>query len=197
MKKIIYLSFFSYFCLTTLLAQAPQRLKTLIRFESVEGKVSAYIQEKNTPLPTLIKDKNVQAIYDQMRQGSEAFVEGYIDYEIKSVDSLKTMKPTFVVESIHPVSLAKIGKIVDFQAQEDFEASYTKNVPYAPPAIAVTTELASALTLTSTLLLMESLSSQGLDPQGRRNMKQALIISGGVMATLLFIYEQLEGKTKP
>jgi hypothetical protein len=45
--------------------------------------------------------------------------------------------------------------------------------------------------------MIEQLTSGDNDPDGRRQMRQALFLSTGAIATLLFVYEQLEGKAKP
>ncbi|MFP5384753.1 MAG: hypothetical protein ACLGHN_01650 [Bacteriovoracia bacterium] len=179
-----------------LLAEEIQRIRTLVRLEKAGNSTHAYMIENSRNLPTFFKDAMVRKAFNNLEEGSEAFIEGYVNYKVSSNDSIKSMEPVFYVESVYPVSLNKLGA-VNFSATEAPGAGMMSEKVFEPVSIPVTTEVASAITLTSTLLLMESLSNGGMEPAGQRDLKKALIISSGLMATMLFIYEQIEGKSRP
>lgn len=172
-------------------------LRTIVRFEKTSTGTKAIPYDQAEALPVRITDKKIQALFDSMKQGEEAVIQGRIDYEVVSSDGMQQMKPYFIIESIHPVSLKEIGSKLTFTPVADPLISEEQPFTFIPRGIPVTTEVASAITLTSSLLLMESLSSGSGDPSGRSDLRKAVFISAGAMATLLFIYEQLEGKSKP
>lgn len=172
-------------------------LRTIVRFDK-DGKTTKVIPfDRTEPLPVKMTDKKIQNLFDSMKQDDEAVIQGRIEYEVVSSDGQQQLKPYFIIDSIHPVSLKEIGSKLSFTPLEDPDLSLENTTTFIPRAIPVTTEVASAITMTSSLLLMESLSSGSGDPSGRSDLRKALFISAGAMATLLFIYEQLEGKTKP
>lgn len=179
-----------------LLAEEIQRIRTLVRFEKSGTTNQAFMIEKNAFLPTSFKDESTRQAFHGLDEDSEAFIEGYVDYKVKAADSLKSLEPIFIVESVYPVSLNKLGA-VNFTPSQQFEQGFSIEKSFEPTFIPVTTEVASAITMTTTLLLMESLSNGGLEPEGERSLRKALIISSGLMATMLFIYEQIEGKSRP
>lgn len=191
MKKLLFI-LIQFILTSTLYAE---ELRTLVMVKNDGTRQLVIRNDTNSVLPTRIKDKKVQEVIEQLNSGSEAFIEGHIEYEYVGSDNSGSMHPYFVIEAIHPVSLKEIGEIGNINlasARQDIFSS----AAYAPLTIPVTAEVASAMTMTTGFLLMESLANSG-DPAGRRDMTKALIISSGMMATLLFIYEQIEGKTKP
>lgn len=195
MKNLFILLFALSF---SLYAQAKDAsLRTIVRFEKTNTGTKAIPHDQSEALPVRMTDKKIQTLFDSMKQGEEAVIQGRIEYEVVSTDGMQQMKPYFIIESIHPVSLKEIGTKLTFSPVADPLISDTQPTTFVPVGIPVTTEVASAITMTSSLLLMESLSSGSGDPSGRSDLRKAVFISAGAMATLLFIYEQLEGKSKP
>lgn len=172
-------------------------LRTIVRFEKTSTSTKAIPHDQSEALPVRITEKRIQAQFDSMKEGEEAVIQGRIEYEVVSTDGMQQMRPYFIIESIHAVSLKEIGIKLTFSPVIDPLISDTQTSTFIPAGIPVTTEVASAITLTSSLLLMESLSSGSGDPSGRSDLRKAVFISAGAMATLLFIYEQLKGKSKP
>lgn len=195
MNKLVLFIFAFTFGLNVMAGDSS--LRTIVRFEKTEQGIKVFPHDRKDALPVRMIDTKVQALFHSMKQDEEAVIQGRIEYDVVSADGLQQMKPYFVIESIHPVSLKEIGTNLSFTPVADPSFSLNETTSFIPQAIPVTTEVASAITMTSSLLLMESLSSGGGDPSGRRDLRKALFISAGAMATLLFIYEQLEGKTKP
>lgn len=195
MKNLFILIFALSFSLCALAKDAS--LRTIVRFEKTSSGTKAIPHDRSEALPVRMTDKKIQALFDSMKQGEEAVIQGRIEYEVVSSDGMQQMKPYFIIESIHPVSLKEIGSKLTFSPVGDPLISDAQPTNFVPVGIPVTTEVASAITLTSSLLLMESLSSGSGDPSGRSDLRKAVFISAGAMATLLFIYEQLEGKSKP
>jgi hypothetical protein len=195
MNKLIIFIFSLSLCLSAI--GEDSTLRTIVRFEKTDGRSKVVPFDRTEALPVKMMDKKVQTLFDSMKQGEEAVIQGSIEYEIVSSDGRQQMKPYFIIDSIHPVSLKEIGNKLSFTPIESPAFSMEDTTSFIPKAIPVTTEVASAITMTSSLLLMESLSSGSGDPSGRSDLRKALFISAGAMATLLFIYEQLEGKTKP
>lgn len=172
-------------------------LRTIVRFDKKGQTTNVIPFDRSEPLPVKMTDKKIQNLFESMKQDDEAVIQGRIEYEVVSSDGMQQLKPYFIIDSIHPVSLKEIGSKLSFTPVADPTLSFENTTTFIPRAIPVTTEVASAITMTSSLLLMESLSSGSGDPSGRSDLRKALFISAGAMATLLFIYEQLEGKTKP
>lgn len=195
MNKLLILFFTLTLCLNTFAEDAS--LRTIVRFEKTAQGTKVFPYDRPEALPVKMTDKKVQGLFDSMKQNEEAVIQGRIDYEVVSADGMQQLKPYFIIESIHPVSLKEIGTKLTFTPVADPSLSFEETTSFIPQAIPVTTEVASAITMTSSLLLMESLSSGSGDPSGRSDLRKALFISAGAMATLLFIYEQLEGKSKP
>ena len=193
MKKLVLL--FLFISPFALQAVEGPLLRTLVKIETTDGAMKVIKQDNQEYLPIEAKTKEIEIQLKSLGPGKEAFLEGQISYRYLTSENTKTLKPVFIITSVYPVSLNEIGKIdVGFIEKANPDLILSDN--YSPYSIPVTTEVASAMTMTTTLMLMESLSHNG-DPEGRRDMRKALIISSGLMATLLFIYEQVEGKTKP
>ena len=194
--KYLFILFFAFsFSLNAL--SEDDLLRTIVRFDRTSTGVKAIPYDQSEALPVRMTEKKVQALFDSMKQDEEAVIQGRIEYEVVSTDGLQQMKPYFIIESIHPVSLKEIGGKLTFTPIPEALILEAHDSTFIPRGIPVTTEVASAITLTSSLLLMESLSSGSGDPPGRSDLRKAVFISAGAMATLLFIYEQLEGKSKP
>lgn len=147
------------------------------------------------PLPTVAGNEEVKRLLAQLRDGDEVMIEGHFHQEtISTKDSLKSHS-YLIIERIHKVSLAELGNI-RFKAPDPVMAYDSK--PFSPIAIPVTAEVATAMTMTTGMLLMENLSgSERSDPEGRRQIRQSIMLSAGLMATVIFIYEQLNGSSKP
>jgi hypothetical protein len=151
---------------------------------------------KNTDTQAVVgtlKDNTIKQDLEGFKSGDEALIEGYISYVVDSRDNKKDLRPVFIIESIKPISLSKLGKFEakvhekEIHIQEPIEPSRKGVIP-------VTGEVASAITLTASLLLLENLAAQNQNPAYQQDMTPGLIFSAGALATGLFIYEQIKGK---
>lgn len=168
-----------------------------MRIEKSPDGIQVYRLEKGEHIPSIPANPEVKRKLEELTDGAEAMMEGHITYEMVSSDDARQLRPYFVIEKILPVSLTELGRDAFKVEAMAFQPKESQTLLYAQPTFAVTTEVASAITLTTSLLMMEELTSGSGDPQGRRDLRKALLLSAGSMATLLFVYEQLSGKTKP
>lgn len=146
-------------------------------------------------VPTMVGNEEVKRVMNLLKDGDDVMIEGRIHQETVSSEGTIKINSYLIIDKLHHVSLAEIGNI-KFQVP-DAPVSVTKT-NYSPSSIPVTAEVASAMTMTTGLLLMENLSSGvDADPQGRREIRQSIMLSAGLMATIIFIYEQLNGSAKP
>ncbi len=151
--------------------------------------------EIDRPIPSVPSSDEVKRLMSQLQDGDEVLIEGHIHQETISIGESSRVHSYLIIENIHKVSLAELGDI-KFKVPE---ANLTfQSRPYSPVAIPVTAEVATAMTMTTSMLLMENLSgSSSTDPEGRRQIRQSIMLSAGLMATVIFIYEQLNGSSKP
>lgn len=174
-----------------------ETLRTLVRIEKAHGDLKVIRVEQGDHIPAIPKDQKIKKELEGMAAGTEAILEGQITYQQVSSDNARQLRPYFVIEKIHPVSLATLGAgtaVPDLQTQD---LKIQESLVYQQPTFAVTTEVASAITLTTSMLMMEELTAGKGDPNGQREIRKALFLSAGTMATMLFLYEQLKGKSKP
>lgn len=151
--------------------------------------------ENNHQVPTIPANDDVKNVMGSLKEGDEVIIEGRIHQETISYGESKRIHSYLIIDKINKVSLAELGNI-NFKVPEPKLSLHER--PFSPVAIPVTAEVASAMTLTTSMLLLENLSSSSAaDPEGRRQVRQSIMISAGLMATVLFIYEQLNGSSKP
>ena len=177
---------------------AESKVRAIVKIETVAEQLSLFISSGHEKVPAIAANENIKKEFQNLKPGDEAMIEGHIhQYMIGSGDT-KSFRSYLIIDSIHKVSLKDLGNFGTYN--QDISSFALKSSPdvFTPKSIPVTTEVASAITMTSTLLLMESLSSSSsADPEGRRQMRKSLLISSGALATIVFIYEQITGKTKP
>lgn len=192
MRSFIYLIFllFSFHSIAS-------ELRALVRIEKTPSGTQVYRLEKGDHIPSITATPEVKKKWDELTDGTEALVEGHITYEMISIEDPRQLRPYFVIEKIFPVSLSALGTDATKVEALSFAPKESQTLLYAKPTFPVTTEVASAIAMTTGLLLLEELTAGTQDPDGQRDLKKTLLFSAGSMATLLFVYEQLSGKTKP
>jgi hypothetical protein len=168
--------------------------RTLIQIEHVGRGPKLFMVEKKAFVPSIPATEEIKQALEQLNEGSQILVEGRIHVETGQLET-QGIRPFFIIEKIIPVSLSDLGKearAFQFEAPRSIELPSTV---FGPSSIPVTTEIASAITLTTGLLLLEELSSSGRAPEDREQ-RQLLLLSTGAFATLLFIYDQIKGESK-
>lgn len=175
-----------------------ETLRTFVRIDKVTTGTRVIRMEEGDHIPAIPANQDIKKKFESLPHGTEALMEGHITYQPVTGDNARTsFRPFFVIQSIHPVSLADLGAgkaIPDISAPLFLPQS---DLILHRPGLPVTTEVASAITLTTSMLLMQDLTTDKTDPNGRNDIRKALFLSAGAMATVLFLYEQFTGKTKP
>jgi hypothetical protein len=172
---------------------AHENIKIFARINQSGKNIRIIKENTNQAVTGSIKNTSLKEELTKLKSGDEALIEGYISYEVDSRDNKKNLKPIFIIESIKPISLEKLGKFdtkiheKEIHIQEVAEPSRQGGIP-------VTGEVATAITLTASLLLLENLASEKQTPAYQQNMTPGLLFSAGALATGLFIYEQMKGK---
>jgi hypothetical protein len=106
----------------------------------------------------------------------------------------KNLKPVFLIESIHPISLQRLGQI---DLKEIDQEIHIKPIEYDPKkgSIPVTSNVASAITITAGVLLLQNLTPPDQGFTQNKDLNTGLIFSAGALATGLFIYDQIKDQS--
>lgn len=187
MKQLLIIFFLTFMSITTFASD----FSAVITFEKTKSGLLMKGQTVESGIPFKTSVEDVKTKLATVTNKKEALVFGRIDYERNQDGGLR---PVFIIERMTFVTLKELGTIHDSIPEPVF--SLDRQQAFVPYSFPVTTEVASALTLTSSLLLMNSLTA-GDNKDVRNDIRTGLFISAGTMATLLFLYEQLSGKTKP
>jgi hypothetical protein len=163
-------------------------IRALVKVTKDQHGTQLFRDKNEAPIPSIEFNQNVKEQIEALKNGDEVIVVGHIRYHSQGLES-QSMKPFFIIESVHPISLQRLGTIDTSINDQPLKLKAPE--PFSPLTLPVSTEVASAITMTSSLLLLESLSA-GSDPHGRREMQKSLIISAGTMATIIFIYDQIK-----
>ncbi len=166
-------------------------LKMFVRIEHNNGNLIILRSTTGDTIPGVFSSKEIEEELSSISKDEEALIEGYIKYRPISSGEKTSFAPYFSIEAVRPVSLNRLSAL-DYEAPASSFEFTPMDQEFRPYTIPVTTEVASALTMTSTFLLMDSLSSGDGEPSGRQDLRKGLIISAGTMATVLFIYDQIK-----
>lgn len=152
--------------------------------------------KKATGYPFVLENpKHKEDIIKKLSPGDELLLKGRIENHPVVKDNKTELNPTFHITEIHPISLSKLGKIDQFVPAEkntifrnDVYNGSTKSIP-------VTGEVASALTMTASILMLKDLTEANSGgPKQRDQLSSGVLFSAGVMATGLLIWKQLQKK---
>ncbi len=184
--------------LTLIISTAQSAEETLRTFVTITrvGDQLKVTRSSGEELPVIFGSKDVRQKFVGLPMEASGIIEGRIHYEsVAGGEGERYMKPFFIVESISPIALKDLQLAAEATPESNLTfSSATSGVPYALP---ITTEVASAITLTTSVLLLESLASGPNDPTGRRDLRQAMFLSTGILATLILLHDQFKGITKP
>jgi hypothetical protein len=181
--------------LSTALAQTESspEIEVLAKIQTTGHAIKLIRLSERDVIPSLLKNKELEKVISQMRPDEDALVKGHITYQATTIEGQAKLEPIFIIESIHPVSLKLLGKIKppdDNELANNIFRSPDKK--YAPFSIPVTTEVASALTLTTSVLLLQSLTASANQPQVEQQLNTGLFLFAGALATGVFIYDQIK-----
>ncbi len=183
------LSFVYCFC-----AQGAE-LSALVRLEKGPGFFHVIRAEDGLRIPVIPANSELKAQLQRYSAGQDLLMEGRITY-VEDQEPNK-LRPVFVVEKIRTLSLSDLGPGSIPPETIVTPARVSSQELVLGPTLAVTPEVASAITMTTSLLLMEELASGSVEPTGRQELNRAIFLSAGTMATLYFIYQQLKEKNHP
>ena len=181
--------------LSTALAQTKSspEIEVLAKIQTTGHAIKLIRLSEGDVIPSLLKNKELEKVISQMRPNEDALVKGHITYQATTIEGQAKLEPIFIIESIHPISLKLLGKIKppdDNELANNIFRSPDKN--YAPFSIPVTTEVASALTLTTSVLLLQSLTASPNQPQVEQQLNTGLFLFAGALATGFYIYDQIK-----
>lgn len=197
--NVVYHSVMKYLAILLLLispplfSQSPEWEEIRIFARIKEIKNSSVIFKTENSVATGMKDEKLKKELASIKPGDEALIIGKIRYQPKTIENKTTFTPIFIIESIRPISLKSLGK-VKFKEEDIHTNFYPMLVSYSPKSIPLSSDAASAITLTAAVLLMSSLTATGNEIETKQALNQGMIFSAGALATGLFIYDQLKGK---
>ena len=196
MKKnlfIIVFIVFSIFGTAMAKQESSPKIEVLAKVHITGHAINLIRLSEGDVIPSLLKNKELEKVISQMGPDGEALVKGHITYQATTIEGQAKLEPIFIIESINPISLKLLGKIKppdDNELANNIFRSPDKK--YAPFSIPVTTEVASALTLTTSVLLLQSLTASANQPQVEQQLNTGLFLFAGALATGVFIYDQIK-----
>jgi hypothetical protein len=176
-------------------SQGPdwQEVRLFARIKEINKGSPSLQYEGQETVPSVIQDKKLQDQLTKLKAGDEALIIGKIISSPKTVEGRTIFHQVFIIESIHPVSLEKLGK-VELKEQDQPKKFSSFPTDYTPKSIPLSTDAASAITFTASVLLLNSLTNSGHDTTPKADLNKGVLFTAGALATGLFIYEQLKGK---
>ncbi len=172
-----------------------EEIKLVARIKNKGSEIQLFKENRPAGVKTTLANPELQKIINDFEPGDEALITGHLQYHVKGVEA-ETTPAIFVIDSIKPVSLKRLG-IRENTFIEDQKSILISPAPTpTPKTIAVTKEVAAAITMTASLLMLQDLTAKPSEPSVKSDINTGLIFSAGALATGLFIYEQITGKTK-
>lgn len=162
---------------TTVIGKIEKRGNSVRLIRSVEGDV----------IPSMLQDQTLLDAVNGLNTGDEAVVMGHITY-LTSVEGATSLSPVFVIESIKPVSLKELGNLSGTRVEAPLLPLSTVSA-YSPSGIPVSTEIASAMTITGSIMLLHSLNTSVVQPQLSQDLNAGLFLFSGALMTGAFIYD--------
>lgn len=195
MKKLILLLTLALVQLTHANTSAFDEITVIGRLEGHGDSLKVIRTVEGDALQGMFEKKQIEKDLSSLQKGEEVLLKGYVTYPHYPLEGVRLPRPIFVIQSVQPISLERLGKMDDLNISEPLTLP-VRRPSYAPMAIPVSAEVASSLTLTSSILLLQSLTAGPNDPQLRQQLNSGIIIFAGALATGLFIYEQISAKPK-
>lgn len=176
-------------------AASPENVKIFARIKSINNQVKLIKDEKVAPIDSALKNKSLEKEIAGLEAGDEALIEGHIVYESSTVEGKQAFRPIFVIESIRPVSLKRLGKVEMKEQDQLIQLQPLPSNFERKGTIPVTAEVAGAITLTASLLMLQA-QTAGNQPEFKQDLNAGLVFSAGALATGLFIYDQIVANKK-
>ena len=171
-------------------AQTPlnEEVYVLVKIHSVKD------AETQLGLPIVFENQEHSKKLLSLSPDDEVLLKGHLTYHQTKSDGKLTMSTKFHIESIHPISLKRLG-ITEVPSMEP-RMTFTSKVYPGPEGLQVSPEIAGAITFTASALLLQNLSETANTQPLKYQMDRAMFISTGVLATGYFIWKQISEKKK-
>lgn len=169
-------------------ASASGTKKILGRIQHDQNGLTFIRTPDGKSVPSVLETDSLKEIVKTLNSGDEVLVEGQLSFLTSSFEGETRLEPIFIISSLRPISLSRLGNIGSADVNERLFIPPIEIV-YSPLSIPVSTEIASTLTMTTSILLMQSLTMEG-QPDTYRDINAGLILFSGALATGLIIYEQ-------
>lgn len=183
--------------ITSLLAQIndlekAQEVQVLAKISAMkQGSLTLQSGQQSIKQSIRFASAQVEKVIKNLLPHEEVLLSGQIVFEkIGKMDSFQIW-PVFIIQRAQPISLKLLGK---HEGSEIIEQNITFSLerkPYGPRKISVNPELAGAITITASILLLKAFASKGIDQNVSNKLNDHLLFSSGALATGLFIFEQL------
>ena len=141
-----------------------------------------------------LESEGMGKILEKLRPEDEVLLKGYVTYQPERSDTKINMNPVFHVQSIHPVSLKRLG--ITAQKIEEPNLTFTTAQMKGTGTIPISEEVASAMTLTASVLLVQNLTNNGGTQTMKADLERATFLSAGALATGYFIWKQIQSSRK-
>jgi hypothetical protein len=174
-------------------SQQPSDIKLLAHIEKKQ-KVARPL-DVNSPqiIPFKLKSETLNRVIENLKVNEDALLEGYISQEKISKDDKTSLKPIFIVTKITPISLEKLGKLDNFQAEKK-ALIFSSNTSYQPKTLPLSDQAFQTITLTATILLLKGLAGGGKLTSFEEKTENLALFSAGALATGAQIFEDLSKK---
>jgi hypothetical protein len=192
-QPIFIISLFLLLLSHTTLAQEqmPQRTEFLGKIRSIGGVHKLIRSSDGNIIPIHFSNQDLENKVEDLLPGDEALVAGHINYITNfNIEGRTTHQPILIIDSLKPVSLTRLGKIDKMDIEMNPNILHPSTLSYAPSSIPVTTEVASAIMLTSVALMPQSLTADVNRPKFQ-DLNIGVFLFSGLMATGIFIFEQM------
>lgn len=142
-----------------------------------------------------LENAGLSEMLSKLSPDDEVLLKGEVRYDPVRVDGKINMNPKFRIKSIHPVSLKELG-VTAYKVQDPPLNFTSEELNNPRGTIHVTPEVASAITITAAVLLIQDLGGSAETQPTKHEIDRATFLSAGVLATGLFIWEMISKKKK-
>lgn len=167
-----------------------QTVKVLARLNFETKAIELPANESTGHIPMRIKDTDLEKKLKDFDPTDEVLLEGYLSQESSMSGDSRKFTTVFIVESIKPVSLKRLGKMDNFKVEER-PVTFRLASGYAPGSLKVSGGTVGAMVITASVLLLKGLAASPKESPLRRQLETGLIFSAGALATGAQVYEDL------
>ncbi|MFL5784577.1 MAG: hypothetical protein ACJ76H_08220 [Bacteriovoracaceae bacterium] len=172
---------------------------TFLSARAEDVTIVARVHDLKDGSPTLhhaiaLENEGLAIILSGLAPDDEVLLKGHVEYHPVKIENRTLMNPTFHVEKAVPISLKKLGlgEIVTMERPVTFIVKPQEG----PRGLPMSGEVANSLTLTTTFLMLKDLAGNQATQPKTDTLNSGLIFGAGVLATGLFLWEQIHPTKK-